>query len=79
MKRTLTAAIVAATALSAGAAVAQSATSGEAVIIERYAGGMEVPADLSRSDVNGLLNIIYGGDSEGDKRNDVQNFLETAQ
>lgn len=79
MKRTLTAALIAATALSAGAAVAQSATSGETVIIERYAGGMEVPADLSRTDVDGLLNIIYGGDSEGEKRSSVQHFLETAQ
>ena len=73
MKRFLMISTIAATA--AFAMPANAMTEAEMTIIERYAGEMTVPTTLSETDVAGLMNIINGGSSEGEKRADIQNFL----
>lgn len=77
MNRFLMMSTIAATA--AFAMPANAMTEAEQTIIERYAGDMMVPATLSETDVAGLMNIINGGNSEGDKRADVQNYLSKWQ
>jgi len=73
MKRMI--AITALTLTAATGASAMTDSPANLATIERYAGTEDV-SGLTATQITGLLNIIHGGDSEGEKRDQVQWMLE---
>ena len=54
---------------------AGSAFAGDRALVQSYAGGADISA-LSDAEVNTLVSLIHSGDSEGDKRAVVQNYVD---
>lgn len=72
MKRTLSLTAIALTAATAASAMV---TDTQREIVDHYAGDHDVSV-LSDAQVLGLLNVISGGDGEGQKRAHVQWIIE---
>ena len=75
MTKYIAAALVAATAF-AGAAQAQAVAPIVIKQIESYAGPGADASDISYNKAQSLLTIINGGDSDGQKRQQVKHALE---
>ncbi|SDY50512.1 hypothetical protein [Citreimonas salinaria] len=75
MKRIIASALVAAAALGTATAAVAAPTQGQLNDIARYAPEADL-STLSEREVNVLLTVIHGGDSESEKRNAVRGYLD---
>ena len=72
MKKLFVIAALATVAATGASAMADSRV--DIATIEAYAGGAD-PSHLTDKDVITLLQVIHGGDTEGEKRAQVKNYL----